>query len=95
MQAAVSVTPSRVPGLLLGLATVRPVFVRGAPGIGKSSLVREFADSLGLECVSVSDQFGDSMSDMPSGVGCATPDASRARTPSGGASTRNPAHRCR
>ncbi|MEU3292743.1 hypothetical protein ABZ722_10330 [Streptomyces longwoodensis] len=49
MQAAVTLTPSRMPELLLGLATVRPVFVCGAPGIGKSSLVREFAESLGLE----------------------------------------------
>ncbi len=53
MQAAVTVTPARIPELLLGLATVRPVFVWGAPGIGKSSLVREFAQSLGLECVSL------------------------------------------
>ncbi|RKN41627.1 ATP-binding protein [Streptomyces hoynatensis] len=53
MQAAISVTPSRMPELLLGLATVRPVFVWGAPGIGKSSLVRSFAESLGLECVSL------------------------------------------
>ncbi|MBO1331077.1 ATP-binding protein [Streptomyces sp. VRA16 Mangrove soil] len=53
MQAAVTVTPSRIPELLLGLATVRPVFIWGAPGIGKSSLVRDFADSLGLECVSL------------------------------------------
>ncbi|WP_371497592.1 MoxR family ATPase [Kitasatospora sp. NBC_00374] len=53
MQGAVAVSPSEVPELLLGLATVRPVFLWGAPGIGKSSLVREFADSLGLECVSL------------------------------------------
>ncbi|MEV3870258.1 MoxR family ATPase [Streptomyces sp. NPDC049906] len=53
MQSAVTVTPSRIPELLLGLATVRPVFLWGAPGIGKSSLVRQFADSLGLECVSL------------------------------------------
>ncbi|MFJ1703182.1 ATP-binding protein [Kitasatospora sp. NPDC088346] len=53
MQGAVTVSPSEVPELLLGLATVRPVFLWGAPGIGKSSLVREFADSLGLECVSL------------------------------------------
>ncbi|MFI6938420.1 ATP-binding protein [Streptomyces sp. NPDC050418] len=53
MQPAVAVTPARVPELLLGLATVRPVFLWGAPGIGKSSLVRAFADSLGLECVSL------------------------------------------
>ncbi|MEU9133227.1 MoxR family ATPase [Kitasatospora sp. NPDC048540] len=53
MQGAVTVSPSEVPELLLGLATVRPVFLWGAPGIGKSSLVREFADSLGLACVSL------------------------------------------
>ncbi|MFI1151740.1 AAA family ATPase [Streptomyces sp. NPDC020817] len=53
MQAAVTVTPAQIPELLLGLATVRPVFLWGAPGIGKSSLVRKFADSLGLECVSL------------------------------------------
>ncbi|MFC1262338.1 MULTISPECIES: ATP-binding protein [Streptomyces] len=53
MQAAVTVTPARLPELLLGLATVRPVFLWGAPGIGKSSLVRNFADSLGLECVTL------------------------------------------
>ncbi|AUH43383.1 ATP-binding protein [Streptomyces sp. CMB-StM0423] len=53
MQAAVTVTPARIPELLLGLATVRPVFLWGAPGIGKSSLVRKFAASLGLDCVSL------------------------------------------
>lgn len=53
MQAAVTVTPARIPELLLGLATVRPVFLWGAPGIGKSSLVRKFAESLGMECVSL------------------------------------------
>ncbi|GAA2459983.1 MoxR family ATPase [Streptomyces lavendulocolor] len=53
LQAAVTVTPARIPELLLGLATVRPVFLWGAPGIGKSSLVRHFAESLGLECVSL------------------------------------------
>ena len=53
MQGAVTVSPAQVPELLLGLATVRPVFLWGAPGIGKSSLVRQFADSLGLPCVSL------------------------------------------
>ncbi|MGX2993652.1 ATP-binding protein [Streptomyces sp. JNUCC 64] len=53
MQSAVTVTPARIPELLLGLATVRPVFLWGAPGIGKSALVKEFAESLGLECVSL------------------------------------------
>lgn len=53
MHAAVSVTPSQLPDLLLHVAVVRPVFVWGAPGIGKSSLVRAFADSLGLPCVTL------------------------------------------
>jgi hypothetical protein len=44
---------AKLPELLLNVATVRPVFLWGAPGIGKSSLVRQFADSLGLPCVSL------------------------------------------
>ncbi|MEV6300717.1 MoxR family ATPase [Actinoplanes sp. NPDC051861] len=46
-------TPARLPDLLLHVAVVRPVFVWGAPGIGKSSLVRDFAASLGLDCVTL------------------------------------------
>jgi hypothetical protein len=53
MQTSITVTPAELPELLLNVATVRPVFLWGAPGIGKSSLVRAFADSLGLECVSL------------------------------------------
>jgi MoxR-like ATPase len=53
MQAAVSVTPAELPGVLLHVAVVRPVFIWGAPGIGKSSLVRDFAASLGLDCVTL------------------------------------------
>ncbi|MDI1459794.1 MoxR family ATPase [Catellatospora sp. KI3] len=53
MHSALTVTPSRLPDLLLHVAVVRPVFVWGAPGIGKSSLVRAFADSLGLPCVTL------------------------------------------
>ena len=53
MQSAVTITPSQLPSALLNIATVRPVFLWGAPGIGKSSLVRDFAASLGLECVSL------------------------------------------
>ncbi|WP_307248647.1 SDR family NAD(P)-dependent oxidoreductase [Catenuloplanes indicus] len=52
MRSAVTVTPARLPELLLHVSVVRPVFVWGAPGIGRSSLVRDFASSLGLECVS-------------------------------------------
>jgi len=53
VHSAITVTPARLPDLLLHLAVVRPVFVWGAPGIGKSSLVRAFAESLGLECVTL------------------------------------------
>jgi len=47
------VTPVQLPDLLLHVATVRPVFIWGAPGIGKSSLVRQFAESVGLQCVTM------------------------------------------
>jgi MoxR-like ATPase len=53
MESAITVTPARLPDVLLHVAVVRPVFVWGAPGIGKSSLVRAFAASLGLECVTL------------------------------------------
>lgn len=53
MQSTVTVTPAQLPALLLDVALVRPVFLWGAPGIGKSSLVREFAASIGLDCVSL------------------------------------------
>jgi MoxR-like ATPase len=53
VEPTVAVTPAQLPGLLLHVAVVRPVFVWGAPGIGKSSLVRAFADSLGLACVTL------------------------------------------
>ena len=53
MHAQLTVTPARLPELLLTTAVVRPVFLWGAPGIGKSSLVRDFAASLGLDCVSL------------------------------------------
>src|SRR5690349_10595904 len=53
VQSAFTLTPAQLPDLLLHVAVVRPVFVWGAPGIGKSSLVRAFADSLGLPCVTL------------------------------------------
>ena len=39
--------------LLLTTAPICPVFIWGAPGIGKSALVQKFADSVGLPCVSL------------------------------------------
>lgn len=53
MQPTATLTPAQLPAFLLDVAVVRPVFLWGAPGIGKSSLVRDFAASLGLECVSL------------------------------------------
>src|SRR6478672_588327 len=53
MNSAVTLTPARLPEFLLSVATVRPVFIWGPPGIGKSSLVQEFARQVGLPCVSL------------------------------------------
>jgi MoxR-like ATPase len=53
LHAQLTVTPAQLPEVLLNTAVVRPVFLWGAPGIGKSSLVRDFAASLGLDCVSL------------------------------------------
>lgn len=50
MHAAVTVTPAQLPEMLLHMAVSRPVFVWGQPGIGKSSLVQEFARQVGLPC---------------------------------------------
>jgi hypothetical protein len=48
MHAPVTVTPAQLPDLLLHVAVVRPVFIWGQPGIGKSSLVAEFTAQVGL-----------------------------------------------
>src|SRR5262245_57505993 len=53
VESAITVTPAELPHVLLHVAVVRPVFVSGAPGIGKCSIVRAFADSLGLDCVTL------------------------------------------
>lgn len=53
MNAAISISPKQLPDFLLHVATVRPVFIWGPPGIGKSSLVQEFAAAVGLPCVSL------------------------------------------
>ncbi len=49
----VTVTQKDLVTFLLNVAIVRPVFVWGAPGIGKSSLVEEFSEKIGLDCVAL------------------------------------------
>ena len=48
-----TVTQSELFELLLNLAPSRPIFIWGAPGIGKSALVQKFADEVGMPCVSL------------------------------------------
>jgi hypothetical protein len=51
MTPIVSIDITQLKEFLLTFSTVRPVFIWGPPGIGKSSVVNEFANELGLECV--------------------------------------------
>lgn len=53
MQAAHTLTTDELFEVLLTVAPVRPIFIWGPPGIGKSSLVEQFAREVGLECVSL------------------------------------------
>src|SRR5689334_17050337 len=53
MNAAITVTQKQLSEFLLNVAVVRPVFIWGPPGIGKSSLVQQFAAEVGLPCVSL------------------------------------------
>ena len=53
MNLPISVTQSDLLEILLNVATVHPVFIWGAPGIGKSALVEKFANEVGLPCVSL------------------------------------------
>ena len=48
-----TVTQNELSDILLNIAPTRPVFIWGAPGIGKSALVQNFADEVGMECVSL------------------------------------------
>jgi MoxR-like ATPase len=49
----ITVTQKQLYDVLLNVAVVRPVFIWGQPGIGKSALVQEFAAQVGLPCVSL------------------------------------------
>ena len=53
MNLTVTVNHKQLLDVLLNVGLIRPVFIWGAPGIGKSAIVQEFAASLGLECVSL------------------------------------------
>lgn len=53
MNLSYSVTQSELLEVLLNIAPIRPVFIWGAPGIGKSALVEQFAAEVGLPCVSL------------------------------------------
>ena len=53
MNLTVTVNHKQLLDVLLNVGLIRPVFIWGAPGIGKSAIVQEFADALGLECVSL------------------------------------------
>ncbi len=53
MEAAPILTPAELGPFLLNVAPILPVFIWGPPGIGKSALVRAFADNVGLPCVSL------------------------------------------
>jgi hypothetical protein len=53
MQSAIELNANDAIDFLLNVAVVRPVFMWGAPGIGKSALVRRFAAAVGMECVSL------------------------------------------
>jgi len=53
MNSSFTITQKQLFDFLLNVAPVRPVFIWGPPGIGKSSIVREFAAQVGLTCVSL------------------------------------------
>lgn len=53
MQSAIQLSPVQAFEFLLNVAITRPVFIWGAPGIGKSALVQRFASEVGMECVSL------------------------------------------
>jgi len=53
MQAAHQLTPKSLVPFLLNVAPTLPVFIWGPPGIGKSAIVRAFAEAVGLPCISL------------------------------------------
>lgn len=53
MNTATTVSQKGLFDFLLNVAVARPVFIWGPPGIGKSSIVTQFAEELSLPCVSL------------------------------------------
>jgi hypothetical protein len=53
VNAAITVSQKQLTEFLLNVAVVRPVFIWGPPGIGKSALVQRFAEEVGIPCVSL------------------------------------------
>lgn len=53
MLSAIQLSPTQAFDFLLSVATTRPVFLWGAPGIGKSALIQRFSSEVGMECVSL------------------------------------------
>lgn len=53
MNLPITINQNELLDILLNIAMVRPVFIWGAPGIGKSALVETFANDIGLPCVSL------------------------------------------
>jgi hypothetical protein len=53
VNSAVTLSQKQLSDFLLNVALVRPVFIWGPPGTGKSALVQQFAEELGLPCVSL------------------------------------------
>ena len=53
MNLPISVDQKQLMDVLLNVSTVRPVFIWGPPGIGKSAIVEQCAADGGLECVSL------------------------------------------
>ena len=53
MNLPITVTQEELLEVLINVSPIRPVFIWGAPGIGKSAIVEKFSSDVGLPCVSL------------------------------------------
>lgn len=53
MKTTISLNIQELKEFLLNIAPIRPVFIWGPPGIGKSAIVNQFTEEVGLECVTL------------------------------------------